>query len=166
MFEQGAAHISRRGSRVEAVFERRLEHGPAEVWRALVEPERLSNWLAPGEIELRLGGSARLDFVNSGVRVESVVTAFRPVRLLEYSWSGPGEPQRPVRWRLTPAGPRATDLSLRLTLPGHEDIARSCAGWDAHLEMLAAALEGVEAKFPFDHFKARREFYQHMLEPA
>ena len=52
---------------------------------------------------------------------------------------------------------------LTLTLPASEDVARSCAGWEAHLEMLAAALEGVPIKFPFESFKAAREAYKAQL---
>ena len=43
-------------------------------------------------------------------------------------------------------------LVLTLRLPSGEDIAKACAGFDAHLEMLAAALEGVPIRFPVDFF--------------
>ena len=49
---------------------------------------------------------------------------------------------------------------LTLRIPDGEDIARSCAGWEAHLQMLLAAIEGVPIKFPFDRFKATRESYK------
>jgi hypothetical protein len=52
---------------------------------------------------------------------------------------------------------------LTLRIPDNEDIARTCAGWDAHLEMLAAAMEGVPIKFPFERFKAAREAYRARL---
>lgn len=56
-----------------------------------------------------------------------------------------------------------TTLTLILSLPAAEDAARSCAGWEAHLEMLEAALEGVPIKFPFERFKASRETYNQIL---
>src|SRR5690606_12739632 len=40
------------------------------------------------------------------------------------------------------------------------DIANACAGFDAHLEMLAAALEGVPIHFPVDHYLEARRAYQ------
>jgi hypothetical protein len=43
-----------------------------------------------------------------------------------------------------------------VTVQEADDPARALAGWDAHLEMLAAALEGVPIKFPFQHFQAVR----------
>lgn len=55
-------------------------------------------------------------------------------------------------------------LTLTLWIPEGEDAARACAGWDAHLEMLAAALEGVPINFPFEHFKARRSRSGALLE--
>ncbi len=79
--------------------------------------------------------------------------------MLEYSWSGPGEPSRPIRWELL-AAPDATRLTLTLKTPADEDIARSCAGWEAHLMMLLAAIEGVPIKFPFFRFQATREAYK------
>jgi hypothetical protein len=44
-------------------------------------------------------------------------------------------------------------------VPTGEDLAKACAGFDAHLDMLAAALEGVSIKFPFDVFVQARKVY-------
>jgi uncharacterized protein YndB with AHSA1/START domain len=129
------------------------------VWQALTDPAKLPEWLAPGRIELAEGGVARLDFADSGTVIDSRVSAYEAGRLVEYSWSSPGEPARPVRWQVAPeAG--ATRLTLTVTVPASEDPGRACAGWEAHLEMLQAALEGVPIKFPFESFKAAREAYR------
>jgi uncharacterized protein YndB with AHSA1/START domain len=149
----------------EARLERVIDHGAQEIWSELTDPEKLPQWLAPGEIERKVGGRARLDFVDSGIRIDSAVTAFEPLTVLEYSWSGPGEPPRPVRWTLRPQC-ETTRLTLTLRLPDGDDVARSCAGWEAHLEMLEAALEGVPIKFPFARFKATREAYGAQLAVA
>jgi hypothetical protein len=45
-------------------------------------------------------------------------------------------------------------------VPDNEDVARGCAGWEAHLMMLLAAAEGVPIKFPFERFKSTRESYK------
>jgi hypothetical protein len=55
-----------------------------------------------------------------------------------------------------------TQLILTVRLPAGEDIAKACAGFDAHLEMLAAALEGVPIRFPVDHFLKTRRSYQEL----
>ena len=133
-----------------------------DVWGALTDSRRLPVWLAAGDIELRPGGWARLDFAQSGGLIESQVTEIQHQRRLVYSWSRPGEPLRPLRWELEPIGP-LTRLSLRLTLPSAEDVARAAAGWAAHLEMLWAALMGVPVKFPAAAFKAARDAYGHQL---
>jgi len=151
--------VKRIGKRFEARLERTLEHDQQTVWRLLTDSARLPEWLAPGELAKAKGGRAKLDFPESGTVIDSTVTEIDPPRLIEYSWSGPGEPQRPVRWQTSPVA-GGTRLVLTLSVPDTEDVARACAGWEAHLEMLLAALEGVPMKFPFDRFKATRESYK------
>ena len=153
------AELSREAETVTARLTRRFDHPPEAVWRMLTDPAELPKWLAPGAIELTAGGAARLDFADSGTVIDSKVTLFEPGRLIEYSWSRPGEPERPVRWLVGPeAGGARLDLELRV--PASEDAGRACAGWEAHLEMLEAALEGVPIKFPFERFKAARDAYR------
>ena len=154
--------IERDGSTYVASLKRLIGHSPAAVWAMLTDPAKMVDWLAPGSIELRKGGAAKLNFVDSGIVIDSTVSEFEPEALLEYSWSSPGEPERPVRWSLAADGD-ATRLSLTLTTPVDEDIARSCAGWEAHLMMLLAAIEGVPIKFPFERFQATREQYNTQL---
>lgn len=155
--------ISRQDETIQVVMTRTFDHAVATVWTLLTDPSRLAQWLAPGGIELHEGGRARLDFVDSGTIIDSEVSAFKPGALLEYSWSEPGEPLRPVRWELQADGPAATRLTLTLTTPAAEDAGRAAAGWEAHLDMLAAALEDVPIKFPFERFKAAREAYRALL---
>ena len=145
-----------------ARLERTLDHSPAAVWAMLTDPEKMVDWLAPGEIELKKGGAARLNFVDSGIVIDSLVTACEPEKLLEYSWSGPGEPERPVRYEIEASADQSR-LVLTLMTPDDEDIARSCAGWEAHLMMLLAAIEGVPIKFPFERFQSTREYYNQQL---
>jgi len=154
--------VAREDDVFTARLQRELEHPPAAVWAMLTQPDKLVDWLAPGTIDLRQGGAAKLNFVDSGIVIDSLVTAYEPERVIEYSWSGPGEPPRPLRFEIEP-----TDTGCRLTMtlsaPADEDIARSCAGWEAHLLMLLAALEGVPIKFPFERFQSSRDAYNAML---
>lgn len=154
--------ISHNDSSYQAKLERLIPHDRTAVWAMLTDPAKMIDWLAPGEIELRLGGAAKLNFVDSGIVIDSEVTDYDPERTLQYSWSGPGEPERPLRWELNPEDD-GTRLTLTLGSPDDEDIARSCAGWEAHLMMLLAAIEGVPIKFPFERFQATREAYNQML---
>jgi uncharacterized protein YndB with AHSA1/START domain len=143
----------------EARMTRSFAHPASYVWEMLTAPARLAEWLAPGTIEPKVGGTARLDFKDSGIVIDSTVTEFEPVRAVGYSWSGPREPLRPLRFRLEPVSD-GTRLEVTLRVPRGEDAARSAAGFEAHLEMLAAALEGVPIKFPFQLFKELRAKYQ------
>lgn len=156
------ARFTPQAETITAEFRLTLDNHLEEVWAALTEPGWLAKWLAPGTIELREGGAARVDFGDSGGTIESRVTAFEPRHLLEYSWSTPGEPLRPLRWELEPIGP-ATLLTLRLTVPANEDAGRAAAGWAAHLEMLQAALIGVPSKFPFEAFRVARDAYREQV---
>ncbi len=146
------------GSSFEALLERVFGHDRNVVWRMLTEPQALAQWLAPGSIEPRIGGTVHIDFADSGRTIESTVLQFDSPRLLEYSWSNGDEPERPLHWELN-AVEAGTQLRLTLRLPATEDVAKACAGFDAHLEMLAAALEGVPIRFPVNYYLGRRRIY-------
>ena len=146
----------------QATLKRVIDHPRESVWLMLVDPARFVNWLAPGEIELVKGGAAKLNFSDSGIVIDSIVSEFDPLTLLEYSWSSGDEPQRPVRWLLNETN-SGTQLTLVLGVPENEDVARSCAGWEAHLMMLLAAIEGVPIKFPFERFVSTREAYNKLI---
>ena len=154
--------IRRLDNGFEGRLERLIEHDRDAVWRMLTESQALAQWLAPGSIELRIGGVVHIDFVDSGTKIESTVLELEPLRLLEYSWSSGDEPERPLRWELSAVGTK-TRLVLTLRLPADEDVAKACAGFDAHLEMLAAALEGVSIHFPVDRFLEARQAYREQL---
>jgi uncharacterized protein YndB with AHSA1/START domain len=144
---------------VVARLTRSFEHPTARVWRAMTDAETLPLWLAAGRIELSLGGAVRLDFEGSGTVIDSEVLALEDGAMLEFSWSQPGEPLRPVRWDLAADGAK-TVLTLTIKTPHGEDAGRACAGWEAHLAMLAAALAGAPIGFPFEVFKAARGGYK------
>lgn len=157
-----SGRIRRLANAWEGRLERRVEHDRETVWRMLTEPQRFVQWLAPGSIELRKGGRVHIDFGDSGVVIDSTVLAFDPQRLIAYSWSSGTEPERPLRWELAAAG-EGTTLTLTVRLPAQEDIAKACAGFEAHLDMFAAALEGVSTRFPFERYLAARHAYQELL---
>lgn len=133
-------------------------HDAAAVWTMLTNSAAMAQWLAPGSIEQCEGGAVRIDFADSGIMIDSKVTAFSAGQCLEYSWSSGTQPQRPLRWELQSVG-AGTQLQLSVRVPDGEDLAKACAGFEGHLEMLAAALEGVSIKFPFDVFLQTRKAY-------
>ena len=157
-----ARAIEHKAGETEILLERRIQHAPAVVWRMLTQPAALPQWLAPGTVEARVGGRATLDFGESGATIDSTVRACEPERLLVYSWSSGDGPERALSWSLTPIA-EGTLLRLTLRLPEGEDGPKSAAGWDAHLEMLLSALEGVPVRFPVDHFLAMRDWFRGRL---
>lgn len=154
--------ITRDGKGYQGRLERHFDHSAAEVWRMLTEPQPMAQWLSAGTIEQHQGGKVRIDFIDSGTVIDSTVTAFDAGRVLEYSWSSGNEPQRPLRWTLTPTA-GGTQLVLTVGVPEGEDAAKACAGFEGHLEMLAAALEGVPIKFPFEVYVKARTGYAGMV---
>ena len=153
--------LSRANNYLHGRLERVFARDQQTVWNLLTTPQKLAQWLAPGTIELKPSGAVKLNFADSGTVIDSSVTAFDPPRLIEYSWSSPGQPSRPVRWETQAInGGRSTSIALIVSVPEVEDIARTCAGWEAHLAMLLAALKGAPIKFPFERFKAAREAYK------
>ncbi len=156
------ATFTRADGRITARFGLTLDNHLDEVWAALTHPDKIVDWLAPGEIDLKPGGAVKLNFVDSGIVIDSTVSAIEPWKVLEYSWSGPGEPERPIRFELEPVG-AAVGLTLSLSVPETEDAGRSAAGWAAHLDMLVAALAGAPIKFPFEVFKGARDLFRERL---
>lgn len=156
-FQPGA--IRRTDTGFEGQLCRIIAHPPARVWQMLIAPDQIAQWLAPGTIEPCLGGAVHINFADSGTLIESTVTAYESERLLEYSWSSGSEPARPLRWELNPTA-EGTQLLLAVHVPAQEDIAKACAGFEGHLEMLVAALEEVPIRFPFELFLQARKVYQ------
>jgi uncharacterized protein YndB with AHSA1/START domain len=151
----------KQGEQVSVCMKREFEHDIQRVWAMLTDVGCLGNWLAPGTIDLCLGGEVKVDFGLSGTPIDSHVTAIQHESLLEYSRSAGSDPERPIRWELSPTE-RGTLLKLTLTLPDDDRVAVSCAGWDAHLEMLTAALEGINIHFPADRFRQAREGFSQL----
>ena len=123
-------------------FERHLRHPVEKVWAALTNPAQVAQWLAPGEIELTLGGRVYLAFTDGDSVIDGQVTAIAPPRLLEFTWTDKGNDLGFVRWELT-----AEDGGTRLALTHNlSEAARAfglpaLAGWHSLLDQLAALLD-------------------------
>jgi uncharacterized protein YndB with AHSA1/START domain len=152
------ARLKRTPGYVEARLTRLSWRRPDAVWRALTEAAWLAKWLSPGTIEPSPGGAVRFDPGAGAAAIASRVSEFEDGRLIAFSWSREGEPARPLRWRLEPAGV-GTRLTLTVLTPQGEDAAKACASWEAHLDMLEAALEGDPIPFPLERFQAARAAY-------
>jgi uncharacterized protein YndB with AHSA1/START domain len=144
-------------------FERRLDHPPEKVWRALTEPDRLREWF-PTDIEgeRKLGARIRFVFRADAPRAEDMpellehdpkdldgeFTEFDPPRLLAYTWG-----DEDLRWELEPAA-EGCRLIFTHTFDERSGIphpagplkraARDASGWEVCLASLEALLDGAE----------------------
>jgi uncharacterized protein YndB with AHSA1/START domain len=154
--------LTRANGYITAVMEREVDVPIDAVWEMLSKESERVKWLAPGIIDLKQGGRARLDFKDSYVMVDSEVVACEAPRLLAFSWSAVDELMRPNRFLL-----KGTDsgckIHLEVSIPEDEVVARSCAGWEAHLTMMQTALAGAPTKFPLGRFQACRENFDAQL---
>ncbi len=113
-----------------------------DLWSALTEAPRLARWIAEVEGDLRLGGAFRATFTSG--------------------WEGPGrvdacDPPRHLLVTMTPGREEETVIEAVLVADGDqtrlvveerglplEELAAHGAGWQAHLEDLAADSAGQE----------------------
>ncbi len=84
-------------------------HPPHAVWRALTDPDRLAQWLAPTTFTGHIGGEFTFDMGQWGT-THCTLLEIREPELLRYSWrNGPLDTE--VVWRLVREG-RGTRLFL------------------------------------------------------
>ena len=113
-----------------------------DLWSALAEPDRLARWVAEVVGDLGLGGRFRARF-TSGWEGEGRVEECQPPHRLLVRLS-PGEADETVieAW-LTAVGEETLLVVEERGLPLSE-LAAHGAGWQAHVEDLAAHLAGRE----------------------
>ncbi len=111
-----------------------------DLWSALTDPRRLARWVAEVEGDLRPGGAFRARFTSSW-EGPGRVEACDPPRLLLLTMS-PGQPdQTVIEARLIADGSQTVLAIEERGLP-LDELARHGAGWQAHVEDLAAHLAG------------------------
>ena len=137
---------------LQVVFHRRYNKPIEKVWAALTTPERLADWLANAEIEMKVGGAIRLDWFGHNAMVGRVV-ALDPPNTFAWTWTL-GERETVVRFDLTADG---DGCLLILTHSGLSPKAGPGggvrAGWHAHLEGIPDALESRST--PWETMMAR-----------
>jgi uncharacterized protein YndB with AHSA1/START domain len=126
------------GDTLQIVFHRHYRAPIEKVWAALTTPERLADWFANAEVDLRVGGTLRLD--GNGMRqAEMRIMICDPPRCFAWAWKI-GTAESLVRFDLTP---EESGCALKLTHSGVPRIgAGARAGWHALLEALPDAIEG------------------------
>lgn len=149
------------GGAYEIRFERFIAKPVERVWAALTVPERLADWLAPAEVELRVGGRFVLKFPGHPPD-EQQITELDPPRLLAWTWRHPDHPNSIVRWELTPA-PGGCRLVLTQTELPASNLLSVAPGWQIHLQGLDGAVDGVRTPYNFADEKALAALYAEAL---
>lgn len=143
--------VRRTGETYEVVFVRRLKKPIEKVWAALTLPERLADWLAKAQLDLRVGGRFELFWEAHDYRMAGTITELDPPRLIAWTWPDKNHSASIVRWELEPDGD-----GCRLTLTQSHlraaDLSGVVGGWHTHLEGLPGAADGI-----FTAWRAERE---------
>jgi uncharacterized protein YndB with AHSA1/START domain len=134
-----SADVLKDGEKWTLVLVRDLSHPPAKVWKAITDPDQLSQW-APFDTDKNLGviGTAKLTTVGAPAPhvTESRITRADPPKALEYNWGG-----FDMRWQLDAVG-----AGTKLTLWANIDrryIAMGAAGWHVCFDVLDQMLSGT-----------------------
>ena len=126
---------------LQVVFHRRYGKPIERGWAALTTPERLADWLAQAEIEMRAGGRIRLTW-NGAHSMEGRVLVCEPPRAFAWAWELDGR-ETVVRFGLKPDGGGCwLTLTLSVLRPMHGRGSGLRAGVHAHLVGVADAIEG------------------------
>ena len=130
------------GGRGVVRMEGSYDTGIDDLWSALTDAHRLARWIAEVEGDLRLGGLFRATF-TSGWEGPGRVDACEPPRYLLVTMTPGGEEETVIEAVLAAEGDRTRLVVEERGIPLAE-LAAHGAGWQAHLEDLAAQGAGRE----------------------
>jgi uncharacterized protein YndB with AHSA1/START domain len=153
----------------------RLLPGPIErVWAYLTESELRRQWLAAGQMEMKVGAPVELVWRNDeltdppgerppGVgcehRMESRITELDPPRKLAIAWQGSGD----VSFELDPKGNEVLLTVIHRRLPDRNTMLMVGAGWHMHLDILVARATGKEPEPFWDGWSRLKQDYDQRL---
>lgn len=157
-------------------FTRTLPAPIERVWAYVTESDKRATWLAGGEMELRVGGKVHLHFLHKnlspneeppedfrdvhyeGADKEGVVTQCDPPHLLAFTWNETSE----VSFHLTPVADGTRLELIHRKLDPTTNLYVS-SGWQLHLDILSARLEGIEPLPFWENFLKLKEGYSEKL---
>jgi uncharacterized protein YndB with AHSA1/START domain len=119
------------------------DSGIDNVWSAITEPSRLANWIAAVTGDLRVGGTFHAHFTSSWDGPGRVDVCDQPHRLLVTM--EPGTPDETVIEAILTAEGDKTRLAVEERGLPADSAFKHGAGWQAHVEDLAAHLAGQPA---------------------
>jgi uncharacterized protein YndB with AHSA1/START domain len=142
----------------------RMLPGPIErVWSYLTESDLRRQWLASGQMEMKVGAPFEFVWRNNELtnppgkrpegfgeehRMPSQIIELDPPRKLSFTWRNSGD----VTFTLEPRGERVLLTVVHRRLPNRGETLGVSAGWHAHLDMLVARMNGEEPEPFWDHW--------------
>jgi uncharacterized protein YndB with AHSA1/START domain len=153
----------------------RILPGPVDlVWAALVESELRRQWLAAGDMEMKLGTVFEFVWRNDELtdrpvtrppgfaaehRMRSRITELDPPRKLSFTWEGSGD----VSFALEPKGDKVLLTVTHRRLADRATLLGVSAGWHMHLDILVARAAGFEPEPFWDGWIRLRKEYDRRL---
>ena len=154
----------------------RLLPGPIErVWAYLTQSELRRQWLAAGQMEMKVGAPVELVWRNDELtnppgqrppgfsaerRMQSRITELDPPRKLAIAWDGSGD----VSFELESKGNEVLLTLIHRLLPDRTNLLGVGAGWHMHLDVLVARATGQEPEPFWDGLsRLRKEYDQRMM---
>lgn len=122
----------------------RFDTGIDDLWSALTEPRRLARWIAEVEgDDLRPGGEVRARFTSQWEGTVRVAACEPPRRLLLVTRADERPDELTIEATLTPDGDQTILVIEERGMP-LPHVADYGAGWQCHVEDLAAHIAGRE----------------------
>ena len=153
----------------------RLLPGPIErVWAYLTESERRRQWLAAGQMEMKVGAPFELVWRNDELsdppaqrpagfpeehRMQSRITELDPPHKLSFTWEGSGD----VSFELERQGNEVLLTLIHRRLPDRDTLLKFAAGWHMHLDILVARATGKEPEPFWDGWSRLKQEYDRRL---
>lgn len=150
----------------------RVLPGPIErVWEYLTSGKLRSQWLAAGDMELKVGAPFEFVWRNDTLtdppgkrpqgfsdehRMQSRITEIDPPRRLAFTWQGSGD----VSFDLEPRGDRVLLTVIHRRVTDRSMLAKVGPGWHNHLDVLVARASGKEPAPFWDRFVVLQKEYE------
>lgn len=155
-------------------IQRLLPGSMERVWTYLTKSELRRQWLAAGEMELKVGATFELVWRNDELtsppgqrppgmsgehRMQSRIVEVDPPRKLVFTWGTGGE----VSFDLDPRGDQVLLTVIHRRLPDRKTMLNVSAGWHMHLDVLVARVNAREPGPFWDGWSHLREEYDRRL---
>jgi uncharacterized protein YndB with AHSA1/START domain len=153
----------------------RVLPGPIErIWAYLTESDLRRQWLAAGEMEMKVGAPVELVWRNNELtnppgerpagfgeehRMQSRITELDPPRKLAITWGSTGG----VTFELEPEGNHVVLTVIHRRVVDRTTLLNVSAGWHAHLDVLVARVTGKEPEPFWDGWASLRKEYDRRL---